>query len=102
MLLGEAVFRSHSLALPSGRIERPKRRDALFDVMAGRLYDDANGNHLAQLLARDEFPTVRHGADFGLFFGFAAEAVGEELVEERLLQFRGERDEPLLLLQRPL
>ena len=47
-------------------------------------------------------PTLRHGADFGLFLGFAAEALGEELVQERLFQFRGQRDQPLLLLHRPL
>ena len=47
-------------------------------------------------------PNSRHGADFGLFLGFAAEALGEEFVEERLFQFRGQRDQPLLLLDRLL
>ena len=45
---------------------------------------------------------LRHGADFGLFLGFAAEAFGEEFVEQRLFQFGGQRDQPLLLLDRPL
>ena len=47
-------------------------------------------------------PTLRHGADVGLFLGFAAEAGGEELVQERLFQFGGQRQQPLLLLHRPL
>ena len=47
-------------------------------------------------------PALRHGTDFGLFLGFAAEAFGEEFVQKRLFQFRGQRDQPLLLLDRPL
>jgi len=48
------------------------------------------------------FPTLRYGADFGLFLRFAAEAFGEEFVQKRLFQFGGQRDQPLLLLDRPL
>ena len=47
-------------------------------------------------------PTFRHKPDIGFLLRFAAEALGEELVQERLFQFRGHRDQPLLLLQRPL
>ena len=44
----------------------------------------------------------RHGADFGLFLGFVAEAFGEELVHEGLFQLGGGLNDPLLRFDRPL
>src|SRR5262245_10732261 len=49
-----------------------------------------------------DLPTLRQGADFGLFLGFAAKAFGKEFMKKRLFQFRGQRDQPLLLLDRSL
>ena len=72
---------------------RPPVRFLFWGVPPLRNEQTSKGHHL---------PTLRHGADFGLFLGFATEALGEELVEERLFQFRGQRDQPLLLLHRPL
>jgi hypothetical protein len=51
---------------------------------------------------RCSLPALRDWADLGLFLGFVPEAAGEELVEEHLFQFGGERQQPLLLLHRPL
>ena len=42
-------------------------------------------------------PTLRHRTNLGLFLGFAAGALGEELVHQGLFQFRGERDQAFLL-----
>ena len=56
----------------------------------------------AALPQRDYLPTLRHQPNLSLFLRFAAEPFGKELLHERLFQFRGQSDQPLLLLNGPL
>ena len=54
---------------------------------------------------RHECPAFRDGTNVGLSLEFparAGEALGEELLQEGLFQFGGQRQQPLLLLHRPL
>ena len=53
-------------------------------------------------LERHHLPTLRNGADFGLFLWLVAEAFGEELLHESLFHLGGGLNDPLLLLNRPL
>ena len=61
--------------------------------------DDAPANNCTNF---HHLPTLGHEADFGLFLGFVAEALGEELVHEGLFQLGGGLNDPLLRFDRPL
>ena len=73
-----------------------RRWDALFRL------EGITGEEVDHIAKINDVPTLGHGADFGLFLGFVAEAFGEELVHEGLFQLGGGLNDSLLRFDGPL